>query len=221
MAVLLATLLLLATSDVGASGVSRDSPAVDSLTIEYLDNPLGVDVLPRFSWRVHPPAPQQRGLAMVAYRVQVSSDAFATFAWDSKRVNSSSTRLIRYNGSALVSDTRYSVRVMSWLSDGSTTAFGSASFHTGLLVRSDWAATWVTGGDNATLLRKEFELAKPPRAYATLFVAGIGYSEVELDGQAVSDSKLGSGWTDYSKRVVYSTFDVTELVRDERSVAAA
>ena len=182
------------------------------LTVEYLEAPLGVDVAaPRFSWKIVPDK-AWRGRRPAAYHLQVSTDGFQTFAWDSGRVNASTVSLVPYNGTALSSDTIYSWRVRSWLDDGSAGAFAASSFRTGLLSRSEWSAAWITGGDNATLLRKEFALSAPPVGHATLFVAGLGYSEVELDGEPVSDHKLGSGWTDYNKRVVYSTIDITALL---------
>ena len=52
-----------------------------------------------------------------------------------------------------------------------------------------------------------------PAPRVTLFVAGIGYNEVYLNGAKLGDHKLDSGWTDFKKRALYTTYDLTGLVK--------
>ncbi len=66
--------------------------------------------------------------------------------------------------------------------------------------------------DPAPLLRKEFTIAKKI-SRARVYVSGLGYYELRLNGQRVGDHVLDPGWTTYSKRVLYSTYDVTEQLR--------
>ena len=64
----------------------------------------------------------------------------------------------------------------------------------------------------ARMLRKEFQMAKiPPRA--TAYISGLGYYELYVNGQKVSDDVLAPALTDYDKRVFYRTYDVTALLR--------
>lgn len=63
-------------------------------------------------------------------------------------------------------------------------------------------------GNAAILMRKE--IAVPNRvARATVFMCGLGYSELQINGHKVGREVLDPGFTDFSKRVLYRTFDVT------------
>jgi alpha-L-rhamnosidase len=60
----------------------------------------------------------------------------------------------------------------------------------------------------ARQLRKQFALAKKPRR-AVVYYAGLGLSELYLNGKKIGDHVLSPGLTDYDKHVLYETFDVT------------
>lgn len=62
------------------------------------------------------------------------------------------------------------------------------------------------------LLRTEFEVSKQIES-ATLYVTALGICDAYLNGQRVSDHFFTPGWTDYTQRTYYRTYDVTELVR--------
>ena len=62
------------------------------------------------------------------------------------------------------------------------------------------------------IFRREFRLEKPVTA-AMVFVSGLGQYELHINGQAVTNDVLRPGWTDYRKRVLYNTYDVTKLLR--------
>ncbi|MGA2233767.1 MAG: alpha-L-rhamnosidase N-terminal domain-containing protein, partial [Tepidisphaeraceae bacterium] len=64
----------------------------------------------------------------------------------------------------------------------------------------------------ARMLRKEFAIAKPI-ARATAYVCGLGLFEMYLNGKKVGDHVLDPALTDYDKRVLYETFDVTDQLR--------
>ncbi len=64
----------------------------------------------------------------------------------------------------------------------------------------------------APLLRKEFVVGKKI-ARARAYISGLGYYELRLNGKRLGDHVLDPGWTDYSKRVFYSTYDVTEQLK--------
>lgn len=69
------------------------------------------------------------------------------------------------------------------------------------------------------ILRRAF--TGPAGAHARLYVSARGLYEVRLNGVRVGDAELTPGWTDYTHRVQYQTYDVTELVRDGENVLAA
>jgi alpha-L-rhamnosidase len=58
-------------------------------------------------------------------------------------------------------------------------------------------------------LRKEFELTRPA-VRAVLSFSGLGFSEVTIDGKKVGDYVIGPGFTTYTHRVPYLTFDVSD-----------
>jgi len=69
----------------------------------------------------------------------------------------------------------------------------------------------------APVLRKEFTLGKPIKR-ATIYVAALGMADVTINGRAVTDDVLGPPFTDYTKRVVYETRDVTGLLSQGENV---
>ncbi len=68
----------------------------------------------------------------------------------------------------------------------------------------------------ARMLRQEFAVGKKIQR-ATVYVSGLGLSELYLNGEKVSLDVLSPGLTDYSKRVLYVTYDVTKQLRRGRN----
>ena len=111
--------------------------------------------------------------------------------------------------SPLQSGKIYSWKIRYWdQADQASPYSAPAHFDMGLLAASDWQAKWIRGGNQ---VRKEFTLdAKPVRARA--YVAGIGYYELRINGHKAGDHVLDSPYTPYDKRVLYSTYDVTDML---------
>ena len=72
----------------------------------------------------------------------------------------------------------------------------------------------------ATYFRARFRTEKPVVG-ATLYATALGLVDMHLNGRRVSDDYFTPGWTDYSKRVYYRTWDVTDLVRRGDNVLGA
>lgn len=70
------------------------------------------------------------------------------------------------------------------------------------------------------LLRKEFNAGQRVVS-ARLYATARGLYEVSINGQVVGDRRLAPGWTDYSKRIHYQTYDVTGLVKEGGNVLSA
>ncbi len=73
---------------------------------------------------------------------------------------------------------------------------------------------------SVTMLRKEFDVAKPIRR-AVVSVTGLGLYELRINGRRVGDHLLAPEWTRYSKRIQYQTYDVTDLLRDGKNAVGA
>ncbi len=63
----------------------------------------------------------------------------------------------------------------------------------------------------ARMLRKQFRVTRKPKS-ATAFVCGLGLFELAVNGKRMGDQVLSPGLTDYSKRSLYVTFDVTQQI---------
>ena len=59
---------------------------------------------------------------------------------------------------------------------------------------------------------KRFSLRKPVRE-ATLHMTGVGFYEASLNGQRIGDKVLDPAPTKFDKRVLYSTYDLTGLLK--------
>lgn len=179
------------------------------LRCEYLENPLGIDVKkPRFSWILEHTS---RGQKQTAYQIIVSSSPEAQEGdiWDSRKVTSFQTAQVSFDGEELESNTSYYWKVRYWDAEDTPSPYSTLSrFDTGLFEYEDWEANWITKHNQ---LRKEFELEENPER-AVVFVSGLGYYELRVNGKKVGKNVLDPGWTTYDKRVLYSTYDVTDYL---------
>ncbi|MEQ8835285.1 MAG: family 78 glycoside hydrolase catalytic domain, partial [Lacipirellulaceae bacterium] len=66
------------------------------------------------------------------------------------------------------------------------------------------------------LLRTEFDVAKTVQS-ANLYVTALGNADAYLNGKRVSEEYFTPGWTDYSKRVYYRTYDVTQQINQGKN----
>ncbi len=206
----------------GRAGAATTGPeAPKDLRCEYRVNPLGIDVLrPRFQWL---PQDAERGEAQTAYQILVATRRSLLAkddgdAWDSGKVESANSIQLAYAGKALESGRRYYWKARWWNRQGQASPYSRVAwFEMGLLERSDWTGQWIGGFG---LLRKEFTLAgrvKRARAYVT----ALGYYELRLNGRKVGHRVLDPAWTVYPKRVLYSTYDVTRLLKPGANAVGA
>ncbi|HEV2436484.1 MAG TPA: family 78 glycoside hydrolase catalytic domain [Verrucomicrobiae bacterium] len=69
-------------------------------------------------------------------------------------------------------------------------------------------------------LRKDFTTTKPI-AKARLYATALGVYAAYINGRRVSNDLLAPGWTDYTKRVMAQTYDVTRLIHSGRNAVGA
>jgi len=188
-----------------------------SLRVEHLVNPIGIDVLkPRFTWEL---AHTERGQAQTAYQIMVKRDDGSS-AWDSGRVASPQSVLVEYGGPALESGRRYTWQVRAWDKAGQPSVYSApAFFEMGLLTAAEWKGAWLGGATGGTgVFRREFTVpgtVKRARAY----VGAAGYYELRLNGAKAGDHFLDPGYTNYAKRVLYATYDVTAMLHQGANAA--
>jgi alpha-L-rhamnosidase len=63
----------------------------------------------------------------------------------------------------------------------------------------------------ASYLRKNFTVGQTIRR-ASVYVTALGAYELHLNGQKIGNDVLTPGWSEFSKRVYYQTYDVTGMV---------
>jgi alpha-L-rhamnosidase len=69
------------------------------------------------------------------------------------------------------------------------------------------------------MLRRSFRVDRPVRR-ARVYSSGLAYNALTLNGAPTSDAVLDPAFTDYSRTVLYTTHDVTSLVRPGENVVA-
>ena len=94
-----------------------------------------------------------------------------------------------------------------------------ATVEAGLLRTEDWTARFISPrelgglGAPAPVLRSAFDLPDGV-VKARLYATAHGLYEARLNGHRVGDEVLAPGWTSYTHRLRYQTYDVTDLVRE-------
>jgi alpha-L-rhamnosidase len=207
------------------------------LRLEYLRNPLGVDTpQPRFSWILNH---SERNQQQTAYQILVASSGELVEnekadCWDSGKVVSDQTVNIEYQGKPLESGNTYFWCAKWWDKNNHESSFSKiVFFQMGLLQKNDWCAKWISKKNPrvfyskgttllgkqfenyrntfAIYLRKEFELKQPIKS-ATVFICGLGFYELTINGKQIGNQVLDPGQTDYEHVALYSTFDITDYL---------
>lgn len=188
------------------------------LRCEYGVNPLGIDVsAPRLSWKLEGAG---RNQAQGAYQILVASspEVLAKDAgdlWDSGKVASDETLLLRYAGTNLHSSQAVFWKVRAWDTTGEASAWSPpANWAMGLLAADDWRGKWICApaATETLLLRKEFNV-KPGLKRAVVHVCGLGQYELNVNGAKAGEDLLTPGWTDYNETALYDTRDITAQLR--------
>ena len=181
-----------------------------------------------------------RGARQAAYQLLVASNEELLAEnrgdlWDSGKVESDQSNQIEYAGKPLESRMAcyWKVRVWTLTSalrppTSTPSAWSRPALWTmGLLAAADWRAKWI-GWDRhdgsaeainpeqrrlaARYLRRDFQVEKKV-SRATAYVCGLGLFELRLNGRKMGDHMLDPGLTQYDKRALYVTFDVTKDLR--------
>ena len=109
-----------------------------NLKTEYLQNPLGIDIVrPRFMWNV------DGAVKQTAY--QIIAKVNGKTVWNSGKVESSAMTHIPYGGSELHSRERVNWSVKLWDENGNGGEISHSFSEMGLPNASDWKAKWITG----------------------------------------------------------------------------
>ncbi|HEU5080734.1 MAG TPA: family 78 glycoside hydrolase catalytic domain [Opitutaceae bacterium] len=212
------SLLLRCTAHGVEATTARSDFRTVELRTEYAVDPLGVDVAqPQLFWKI---ASTRRGEKQTAWQILAASDADSLARdrgdlWDSGKVVSDQTTFVAYAGKPLQSSQKILWKVRAWNRDGQASAWSQpATWTMGLLAPDDWKGRWIAApaATESLLLRGEFPV-RPGLKRAIVHASGLGQFELFLNGAKVGDDLLAPGWTNYNATILYSTFDVTALLR--------
>jgi alpha-L-rhamnosidase len=186
---------------------------VSCLSCNHLVSPLAVGPEPPWlSWRIEADD-AERDVAQASARVVVPG------VWDSGVIETPDP-WIAWDGPPLTSFTEYRWSVSVTTADGQVITSDWATFETGPLSAEEWSAIWITRprpkyqhDDHrpAIILRRCFDAATDI-ARARLYVTAGGLYRASLNGHRVGDDELTPGWTDFSRRVHYQAYEVTDLL---------
>jgi alpha-L-rhamnosidase len=193
---------------------------VSNLRCEYLSNPLGIDnVKPQLSWQLNS---DQTDDKQSAYQVIVSSnpenlEKGIGDCWNTGRIKTGQSVQIQYTGKPLTSMQKYYWKVRVYDKNGTATAWSEPAWWImGILDNSQWKARWITGdntpGRAMPLFKKDFKI-KQGFKNARIFVSGLGYNEVYVNGTKAGDHVLDPAQSNYNSYALYSTYDVTGNIK--------
>lgn len=215
-------------------GKKNNRLEITNLRCEMLTNPLGIDIInPRLSWEIYG---DNRGILQKAYQIIVSSsmkklDRGEGDLWNSGKIKSSQSVNVIFAGKQLNSRMQCFWKVRIWTNYGESTWSQSGYWSMGLLYDSDWQAKWI-GLDrsfpwdsahtkfsrlSARYFRKEFEALKEIKS-AVVYVTGLGFYRLYINGERIGKQVLTPAPTDYTKSILYNTYDVTNEIRKGENV---
>jgi alpha-L-rhamnosidase len=188
---------------------------VSELKCENLVNPNAIDnTTPHLSWKIK----SDRPMRQQAYEIQVASDSAllqngAADLWKSGKIYANTSVMIPCNGIELKARSLcwWSVRV--WNEKGELSAWAPAArFGVGLLSKNDMQGNFIgLAGVKTPVLRKKFTVADINTSF--LHVNSLGYHEVYLNGEKVSEDVLSPAVSQLNKHSIVVTYDITNRLQ--------
>lgn len=197
---------------------SEEQPlSLYDLRCEDLTNPTAIDsAVPHFSWKLKAEA---MATMQTHYEIMVARSAQAlrrgeADLWSSGKVASDESVMVRYEGQALDSRTLAYWQVRVWDNHGNVSPWSEVQrFGVGILSAEQWQGEYI-GMKDCTVpqLRRTFEVKDRSATYM-LHVNSLGYHEVYLNGEKVSDDVLSPAVSEMAKRSLAVTYDITPYLK--------
>lgn len=222
---------------------------VVDLQCEYLENPMGIDVItPRLIWRLET---DKNNVKQTSYQILVASNITKLNnnigdLWDTDTIFSDQTTHIVYSGSELKSRQKVFWKVRTWDQNNIVSEWSEiSSWEMALLEQSDWKAKWIgknqikkakVGERNPAIYFRKIFNVQEDIENARVYISGLGYYELYINGKKVGDHVLAPNQTNYdkrqvdsyendkianmSKRVLYETFDIRSYLQKGENVVS-
>lgn len=216
----------------GSAVAARLSPlSLLSGRVEWQKDARGIDTLrPRFRWTLKAGGSAQNK-TQSAFRLHIV-DHNARTVFDSGKIARDTLHFRPDEDLALLPQRRYDWFLTVWDEAGMSSGDAYAGkFVTGIFDRSQNLARWIAAQPQGPgyvqttwamhpdtppnpalpIFRKAVaSTAKPVSAVVSL--AGLGQYRLFVNGREISPAGLNGAWTDYSRRVLYDTYDVSAAV---------
>ncbi|WP_298365962.1 alpha-L-rhamnosidase [uncultured Lutibacter sp.] len=218
-----------------------------SLTVNSKQNPTSIESdQPFFSWVIEAKGfnkSQSAFQILVASSKNKLNENDADL-WNSKKVNSAESTFVKFKGASLQALQTYYWKVKVWDEQGNVSNWSNIQqFEMGLMSEANWGASkWITlnkdtrtsehrfrdyktgkmekpmivDGFAASYFRNEVELDKDVE-YAQVYICGLGYYELYLNGQKVGDHVLDPAPSNYDKQAYYVNYNITEQIKSGKN----
>ena len=186
---------------------------VNNVTVEYLTNPIGIDIKsPRIRWTLEGIKLQSK--FEISYSVNGSVE----------KVVEKATKNMFYDFEESFGSRDFiTFKVKVFDENNKFVTSDECSFKIGLLNKSDWSAKWIYGDYAVSkkerypvdYFKKEFEVKDKSKGF--LYITALGIYEAYLNNQKIGNALLTPGSTDPRKRVQYDTYDVSSLLKEGKN----
>lgn len=197
---------------------------VTNLLINYLEEPMGIQGNPQFSWSL---LSDNREVKQVAYQLQIALDEkFNHIVYDTGVVDSESSGQIVINGLELEPLKYYYVRVRATDNYKEDSPYSRPGVFLTSKFELPWSAEFVTAEKESeadksegTYIRKELKISRKIKS-AFMCSTALGLYKLYVNGKKVSDDQFAPGWTSYHKHLMYQVYDVTKQLQTGENVVA-
>ena len=192
-----------------------------NLFCEYRENPLGIqEKKPRLSRQL---SSDRTCIVETAYHIAAATtlakpDAGVWDLWDTGRTESDQSVSVEYGGKELGADQVFCWKVRSWCYGDDPTKWSRVGYWSaGIQGNADWKGEWISHPNEQALapayFRKVISIDKDV-SRALVHGAALGIYECYLNGRRIGSDFFSPGWSDYTIRVYYRTYDVTVLLEN-------
>jgi len=166
--------------------------------------------------------------------------------WNSKKVESNKSAFVKYQGQDLKAMKIYFWKVKIWDEKGVASNWSAVQkFEMGLIYKKNWGdSKWITlnkdtrtspyqfrdyktgrmrnqpakkvNGFAASYFRNELAIDKKVEN-AQVYICGLGYYELFLNGEKVGDHVLDPAPSNYDKQAYYVNYDITEALKSGKN----
>ena len=197
---------------------TNDGPlSLYDLRCEDLTSPLAIDsTQPHLSWKIKAEA---AATMQTHYEIMVATSEKAlrndeADLWSSGKVASDESVMVPYAGKPLSSRTLAYWKVRVWDNYGNVSPWSDVQrFGVGILTAEEWQGEYI-GLKDCTVpqVRRKFDVKDKSATYL-LHVNSLGYHEVYLNGEKVTDAVLAPAVSEMAKRSLAVTYDLTPLLK--------